>query len=280
MSQSLATRARRKILTAGLLLFVAIYLFPLYWMVSGAFKVKEELLVWPPPIVPAQITLENFVELTTRYSVVANLLNSLLVTVLAAGISTLLGSLAAFGLVRLRWPRGLNRYLAMWILGLRMLPPVSALVPIVLIWAKAGLVGTHQGLILAYVFFTLPFAIWIMTIYIRQVPTELLDAARVDGASNLTAFWRIAIPLARSGVAATFLLSAVFLWNEFLFAANLTRTATATMPVLVASFTGDRVLYWGPLLAAGTVALIPAVLVAFLAQRHIVSGLTLGSIRD
>jgi multiple sugar transport system permease protein len=207
-------------------------------------------------------------------------MSSLIVTAAGALIATALGTLAAYGLVRLRWPRELNRQLSLWVLSLRMMPPISALIPMVILWGHLHLVDSYLGLILAYIFFPLPLAIWLMQIFLSSIPDEISEAAQVEGASHFQTLLHVVVPLARPGLATTMLLSANLIWNEFLFASQLSGSRTATLPVLIAGFLGDRAMDWGPLAAAGTISVLPMVLIAVVAQRHIVAGLTLGAVKD
>src|SRR6266566_4314679 len=200
-----------------LLVFLFVYLAPILWMIVTSVKVGGDILTWPPIFIPAHPTLQNYKELIQNDNLLTYFRNSAIATVGGAVLATALGTLAAYGFVRLRWRWGLNRHLSLWILSLRMMPPVAALLPITILWTHLNLSDTYQGLILAYVFFTLPFAIWLMQIFMSAVPEEISEAAQVDGLSHIQIFRHIMLPLVAPGLATTLLLSANLLWNEFLF---------------------------------------------------------------
>ena len=280
MTGSARGRVERRLISAVLLLFAAVYLFPTFWMILTSLKKRAEIFTWPPTFLPSSIGLQHYVELVNNRDLLPHVMSSLIVTAAGALVATALGTLAAYGLVRLRWPRELNRQLSLWVLSLRMMPPISALIPMVILWGHLHLVDSYLGLILAYIFFPLPLAIWLMQIFLSSIPDEISEAAQVEGASHFQTLLHVVVPLARPGLATTLLLSANLIWNEFLFASQLSGSRTATLPVLIAGFLGDRAMDWGPLAAAGTISVLPMVLIAVVAQRHIVAGLTLGAVKD
>lgn len=265
-------------LILGLAVLVA--LFPLYWMVVSSFKTQVELFSVPPTLLPLRPTWEGYVDLFVNRKFGQSLLNSLIVVGTSLIVSMVTGSLAAYSLSRFRLPWKLNGILGFWILSTRMLPPIVTIVPLFLILQALHLVNTYAGLSLVYVVFNLPFVVWMMRSFFQEIPTDLEEAGMVDGASRLGALWHVVLPLVRPGLAATAIFVIIDTYNEFLFALILTSTPEVmTMPVAAAALVGRIHVQWGAMTAGGTVAMLPILLFAFLMQRHLVRGLTLGAVK-
>ena len=264
-----------------LVVVVAATLLPLYWMVNTAFKPKGEILASPPHWIPERPTLRNFQEVITGEGMSQGGLlyasNSLLVATVSTAIALFLGSFAAYGLAR--WKSKWSDRTSMWILSTRMFPPVATVIPVYLMFVRLGLIDTQIGLIIAYVAYNLPFVTWMMRGFFRAIPTEIEESARIEGCSNLSAYFRVSLPLVRPGLAVAGLFAFVFAWNEFLFALVLTRIDSATIPMQMASYQGVKGLIWGNMMAAAIVASLPGILLAFVAQKHLVRGLTLGAVK-
>jgi len=266
----------------GLLaLVIGTALLPIYWMVNTALKSKGEILASPPHWIPAKPTLDNFREVIAGEGMSQGGLkyasNSLVVATASTLISLALGSLAAYGLAR--WKSKWSERTSMWILSTRMFPPAATVIPVYLMFAKLHLIDKHIGLIIAYVAYNLPFVTWMMRGFFAAIPAELEESARVEGCSNLGAFWRVSLPLVRPGLAVAGLFAFVFAWNEFLFALVLTRIDSATIPLQMASYQGVKGLIWGSMMAAAIIASLPGIILAFIAQKHLVRGLTLGAVK-
>lgn len=260
---------------------LAVTLLPIYWMINTALQPKGEVLVIPPHWIPENPTLENFKEVIAGTGMSQGGLryagNSLIVATASTVIALLLGSLAAYGLAR--WQSKWSDRVSMWILSTRMFPPAATVIPVYLVFVRLGLVDKHLGLIIAYVAYNLPFVTWMMRGFFTGIPVELEDSARVDGCSNLGVFFRVSLPLVRSGLAVAGLFAFVFSWNEFLFALVLTRIQASTIPIQMASYQGVKGLIWGSMMAAAVVASLPGIVLAFLAQKHLVKGLTMGAVK-
>ena len=166
-----------------------------------------------------------------------------------------------------------------WILSVRMFPPIATIIPIFLLFNKLGLIDTRLGLMLLYIAFNLPFAIWIMRSFFDEIPSELDDAAMVDGCSPWQAFARIILPLAAPGLSATAIFCMMFSWNEFLFAMIISRAQTQTLPVGVMGFITQRGVLWGEMSAAATIIMTPMIIFTFLIQRYLIRGLTFGAVK-
>jgi len=275
--------ARRLSGNAALLLvacaFVGFSLMPLYIILTTALKTESAIFAWPPVWLFAP-TLENFHSAFFVFggrNVVLFIFNSIAVTVLSTVAAVTLGAMAAYGLAR--YPFAGNQHLAFYILSTRFAPPVAFIVPIYLMVQSAGLIDTHFALVLIYTSMNLSFVTWILRGFFMDVPVELEEAALVDGYTRWQIFWRVAVPLVRPGLAATAILSAIFSWNEFLFASILTQTDAATIPVYLAGFSASMGIAWGEYMAVGFFAVVPIVAFTLILQRHLVRGLTFGAVR-
>ena len=264
---------------ALLALALVITLLPIYWMAITSLKTQLEVFASPPTFVPQRPTSENYVSLFANRNMGAYLLNSLIVVGASVLLALAIGSLAAYALARFRMGR-LNDRLSFWVLAPRMIPPIAIVVPIFLILQQLGLLNKHLGLILVYTAFNLPFVVWMMRSFFQEIPIDLEEAAMVDGASRLSAFWHVMLPLAAPGLVATAIFAIIVTYNEFFFALTLTSTpAAATLPVGTAALIGKTQTLFGEMAAAGVVATAPIVLFALLVQRHLVRGLTLGAVK-
>jgi multiple sugar transport system permease protein len=254
-------------------------LLPVYWMVNTSLKVQVEVFASPPTLIPQRPTLENYVSLFTRRNLGAYLVNSIITVGASVVLAVVIGSLAAYALIRFQLGR-LNDKISFWILMPRMIPPIAVIVPIFLILQQFGLINKHLGLILVYTTSNLPIVIWMMRSFLQEIPLDLEEAAMVDGASRLRSFWDIVLPLAAPGLVATAIFSVIITYNEFLFALILTSTpAAATLPVGTAALIGKTQTLYGEMAAAGVVAMVPLVIFALLVQRHLVRGLTMGAVK-
>ena len=274
-------RLRRILLNALVIIVLCITLFPLYWMFNTASKPRGEILTLKPHWVPEHPTFQNFKEVITGTGMAQGGLNYVKNSLIVATVTTLLslfvGSLAAYGLTRFqsKW----SGRISMWILSTRMFPPAATIIPIFLMFKTLKLIDTYTGLVIAYVAYNLPFVTWMMKGFFAAIPKEVEESARVEGCSDLGVFLRISLPLVRPGLAATALFVFVFSWNEFLFALILTRFDISTMPLQIASYQGVKGLIWGHMMAAAVISSLPAIILAFIAQKHLVRGLTLGAVK-
>lgn len=261
----------------AVLLFLAFELFPIYWIVQMAFKHNVQIYAMPPEFL-FKPTLENFAYIMERTQpYLGNLKNSIIVALSTTGLCALVGTPAAYALSRARFRS--KQTVLFSILTARMLPPVAIALPLFLIMRNLGLVNTYVGIVLAHSTFILPLMVWIVKTFFDEVPVELDEAARIDGASPLGAFARVALPLAGPGLAAAGTLAIIFSWNEFFFSLVLTGAATRTMPVALAAFVGAITLEWGRMAAGATLTIGPIIVFTFLAQRVLVRGLTGGAVK-
>ena len=271
------------------LLVIPVLLFiylPVAWLIISSISTRAELLSTPIHWIPQQPTFENYLDILLPVqgtSEVAKtfritLMNSLIVATSVTVIALVIGSLASYALVRLRFP--FRQPLLIGILGTRMIPEISLVIPLYLFATRIGLFNSPAILIITYLSFALPFAIWLMAAFFDTIPVELEDAARIDGCSRLEILWRIILPISAPGLVSTGLFVFLTAWDEFFFALILTSTIAAkTVPVAIAEFTGRYVVDVGGMMTGGVLAAIPPVLLSLLFQRYIVSGLTAGAVK-
>ena len=256
--------------------FSIFILFPIFWIVTNAFKDPRDILNYPPVWLPRNFTLVNFETAIGRFNGLAALKNSLL----AAGGSTVLaltvGTLAAYSMARFNTG---GRHLSFWLLTQKLIPAVSFIFPTFVLFKAINWVDTVQALILLYAVAALPFTIWMLRGYIVEIPVEIEDSALVDGCDRLGVLWRITLPLAAPGVGATAIFVFVWGWAEFLFAVILARTDAVTLPVLVSSFYGTQQSMQGAASAMSLIAMVPVFILALAMQRRLVRGLTLGAVK-
>lgn len=260
--------------------FGLFFLFPLYWLVLASLKTQAELFTMPPVWWPEESTLEYFREIFFASSFDRLAWNSVVVATGSTLLSLGAGTLGAYSLSRFRLPGRLQERLSFWILSTRMFPPIVSIVPLFLILRSLNLVDTRIGLMLAYSVFNLPFVVWMMKGFFDELPRELEEAALLDGDTPFGAFYRIALPLVRPGLAATAIFCLIVSWNEFLFAFVLTETdAALTLPVGIANQVTQYEIRWGAMSAAGVAAMMPLFVFALLVQRHLVRGLSYGAVK-
>jgi ABC-type glycerol-3-phosphate transport system permease component len=259
---------------AAVALLIAIVL-PLGFALRASLAPERERY---QPSLGGEVTTEHYRVLFGERDFWTPLRNSLVVATSTTILCVVIASLCAYALARLRF-RG-RRVVLGAMLAVSMFPQMSIVAPLYLLLRDVGLIDTYPGLVLPYLTFALPLAVWLLVSYFRQLPTELEDAALVDGASRLRALWEVVLPLAAPGIATTAILTFVYCWNEFLFALSFTVThERQTVPVAVALLRGQFQVPWGQILAATIVTTLPVLLLVAAFQRRILSGLTAGSVK-
>jgi multiple sugar transport system permease protein/sorbitol/mannitol transport system permease protein len=258
---------------------VSIVMLPLLWMLITSVKPEGYATSIPPKWI-FRPTLDHYRGVLEGESGTAFgplLVHSLTVGAIATFLTVALGLLAAYSLARLRF--GGKTFLAGWILSTLMFPPVVSVIPVFILAGRWDLMDRYPTLIIPYTAFNLPLVIWMLRSTIRQIPEEIEDAARVDGATRLGVIGRIVLPLAAPGIATAAILSMLMCWNEFLFAVTLTRSEVKTAPVGINEFTGMFGTQWGNLTAASTIIVAPVVVMALVLRRQLIGGLTLGAVK-
>jgi multiple sugar transport system permease protein len=257
---------------AALLLLAA--LFPFFWLLQMSFRSNEDILGLNLFFAP---TLDNY-----RALRVGQFPHSFINSALASGASTLLSLLigvpAAYALSRVEVRA--RRQIALWVLATRMAPPIAFTIPFFLAYRHLDLLDTVTGLVIIYLTFNLALVIWMMRTFFDSVPRALEEAAWIDGSSVWGAFLRVTLPLAAPGLAATTVLCFIFSWNDFFYALILTRTAAMTAPVAIVNFMQYEGWEWGKIAAGGTLVMLPVVVFSVLVRRYLISGLTIGAVKQ
>jgi len=272
-----ARRLEAALIYGALTALALAFLFPLVWVLGLSLKTRMQVFA-TPPLYLWWPTMENYAAVLTRADFGQAFLNTMIVSASAVLLSLCVGAPAAYAFAR--FPFTGRSFLFFALLVMRMLPPIAVLVPMYVLFSKLGLATTRFSLVLAYTTFSLPLVVWIMRGYFEDLPVELEESAWIDGASRFGAFMHIMLPLARPGLVAASILCLQLAWNDFLFAAVLTNNATQTLPVLMGAFNaGESGMDWGGLTASGMLVTLPVIVFSFVAQRHLVTGLSSGAIK-
>jgi multiple sugar transport system permease protein len=253
---------------------------PVYWMLTISLKTEVDQFASPPKWFTFTPTLAHYYDAFSTRSFGKYLITSAIVSTLSTACAMVLGTLAAYGLSRFRLRGQLDRRLSLWILSTRMFPPIVTAVPLFLMMRDLRLINTITSLVIVYTALNLPFVVWMMRGFFKELPRELEEAAMVDGDSRLGALVRVILPLVTPGLAATAVFCLIVSWNEFLLALVLTQTdAAMTLPVGIAGRVTQYEIKWGVMSAAGVVAMVPILAFALAVQRYLVRGLSLGAVK-
>lgn len=259
---------------------VVIAITPVYWMLTISLKSEVDQFAVPPRWLRFAPTLAHYYDAFAARSFGRYLITSVTVAILSTFFAVTLGTLAAYALARFRLRARLDRRLSLWILSTRMFPPIVTAVPLFLMMRDLHLLNQITALVIVYTALNLPFVVWMMRGFFRELPRELEEAAMIDGDSRLGALRRIVLPLVTPGLAATAVFCLIVSWNEFLLALVLTQTdASMTLPVGIAGRVTQYEIKWGVMSAAGVVAMIPILAFAMSVQRYLVRGLSLGAVK-
>ncbi|MEM6429262.1 MAG: carbohydrate ABC transporter permease [Deinococcota bacterium] len=262
--------------TVTLLLAFAMF-FPILWMFMTSFK-TEQLAIQMPPQFFFDPTLENWRSALTNSPFLEFLQNTVLITFFAILLSLVLGVPTAYAMAFYQTKRTDSSLL--WMMSTRMLPPAGVIVPLYVLFLNLNLLDTHLGLIILYAGMNFPLVVWMLRSFMLEVPYEVIEAARLDGVTLVQEFTKVILPLLIPGLAATALLAMIFTWNEFFLAVNLTSRDAAPLSVYISTFKaaqGD--LFLAKMSAAATAAVIPVLVAGWVAQRQLVTGLTMGAIK-
>ncbi len=258
------------------LVAIIITLFPVVWVLGISLKTQRDAFAMPPRLIFSPIW-NNYIAIWEKPGFKEAFLNTVIVTAIGVTIAIVIAIFTAYGMRRFRF-RG-KGLLGGWLLLAYMLPEFLFIIPLYVLYQSLGLYDTHFGLALVYQVHSLPFAVWLIRSFFKEVPSELEDSARIDGCGYLGTLRHVYLPLSAPGIAATAILTAIWIWNELTIALTLTFSKAQTITVAVASFRGYASIDWGPMTAASIVAIIPMLIFAVFAQRYIVKGLTLGSVK-
>lgn len=287
------TRAQRTLRTIAGWLVVAMFFFPIYFWTSVAFRSAKDIFNWPPKIFAFEPNVKNFEEVFGinlslgpqvvnpgggNFYMAPRLMDSIIVAAFSTLLAIVVATVAAYCLSRMQF-RGRHHFVS-WVLSTRMMPPVAVAIPMFFIFKQFTLLDTFTGVILVHALMNLPLAVLLMKSFFDDIPAEIDESALIDGASRWTIFRRIVLPMAKGGIAASAVLCFIFSWTEFLFVLTLTQTSLKTVPVVSSTFVTSIGTAWGNMAALGAAAIIPAFLVVLLMQRHLVRGLTMGSLKQ
>lgn len=250
--------------------------YPIWWMISTAFKDRVDAFAVPPTYLFTPKT-DNFIAVLSSGNFMSAYKNSLIISISTCLLALLLGIPMAYALARFKVPNKSGTM--MWLLSTKMAPAILIAVPYYIIYQKIGLTGTYIGMILVYLIFNLAFTVWMLKGFIEAVPGDLNEAARVEGASRLKAFFKVEAPLMKGGIAATAILCFITVWNEFLLALVLTSSRTQTTPVAIQNFISFEGIRWGEIAAAGVLVAAPAVILGVAVRKYLITGLTMGAVK-
>jgi multiple sugar transport system permease protein len=289
-----ASPAQRIVRAVIAWLIVALFAFPIYFWITVAFKPDRDIFALPPLLFDFDWNFSSFEEVFGisfgferglevlpgggNFYMLPRLWDSVVIAVGSTIVAVTVATLAAYALSRMRI-RG-QQHFVMFVLSTRMLPPVAVAIPMFFIYRNLGLLDTYTGIILIHALMNLPLAVLLLKSFFDDIPVEIDEAALIDGASRFKIFWKIVLPMAIGGVAATAVLCFIFSWTEFLFVLTLTQTSIKTVPVVSSTFVTSTGTAWGNMAALGTAAMLPAFIFILLVQRNLVRGLTLGGVKQ
>ena len=265
-------------------LVMLIICLPGLWVILSAFRTNGEILTKPAVWIPQNLTLDNFRaifgfgENRVAIPVGSYFWNSMVISVTSTVIAVVIGMSGGYAFARYRFPAKNSAFL--WLMLSRTVPGIALSLPLFMIWARIGLIDTQPGLIIVYTAINVPFTIWLTEGFFRQVPKDLSEAAQIDGCTPWEAFWKVEFPLAKSGIASAGIFAFLTSWNEYALASQLTRsTDSKTLPVGLMDFTAQFTIDWAGMCAMAVIIIIPALILTFLVQKHLISGLTFGGVK-
>lgn len=256
-----------------------IMIFPVYWLIITSLKIGSEVSAYPPIFIPSVLTIDNYINVFAKQGIGLNLYNSVIITIFSVLILILIGSMAAYSLSKSLISRRIRNGLLIWILVTRIFPPVTTVIPFFMIIKTLQLIDTRISLILTYVSYGLPFAVWLLLGFFQELPKEIEEAAIVEGYSFWQRFFWVVLPLTLPGIAVTAIFMFIYSWNEFMYATTLTTLQAKTLPVVISSFISDKYLDWGSMSAMGTLMIVPVILFSLFSQKYLVRGLTFGAVK-
>ena len=259
-----------------LVVVLLVVLMPIYWIISTSVKSPTENIRSKPTLYPHEFTLGNY-EKVIKAGIFGNFFNSLVVAAVSTTISLSLSFLAGYALCRHRFPLGLNNVFLIWVLAVKILPPIVLAIPLYTLFTRVGLLNSLWGLVIVYQVYTLPYCLWILFGFVKALPIEFEQAATIDGASPFRILGSIVLPLTSGNIIATSIFSIIMAWNEFLFALLFIRTPSRlTLPLKIVSFIGEYETLWGELMAIGLLATLPILLFSGYVYKKLAQGFSLG----
>lgn len=279
----LQRHVKRFALWLGVFIVMAIVCLPGLWVVLNAFRSNVAILSNQSPFVASNYTFDNFRSMF-GFGQMASLpirqyfLNSVIISCVSTAAALGVGVLGGYAFARFEFRR--KNFLFVLLMLTRAIPGIALSLPIFMLWAWTGLLDTRIGVIIVYLAMNVPFTVWLIDGFFREVPVELSQAAQIDGCSRWQAFWKVELPLARSGIASAGIFAFLTSWNEFAIATQLCRSPdTKTLPVGLMDFTAQFSVDWAGMCAMAVVIIVPAVVLTFIVQKHLIAGLTLGGVK-
>ena len=258
-----------------LALTLVVILFPVYWIIATSLKTPLEVIKPDPTLFPRIFTLENY-QTVLQSGFLKNMANSLIVAVSSTLLSLTLSFLAAYALLRFRFPLAFNSIFLVWILVVKILPPVVLAIPLYTMFNSLGLINRLLGLVLVYQVYTLPYCIWMIFGFLKAVPLTFEEAALIDGAGRGYILFNIVMPLARTGIIATSIFSVIAAWDEFLFALLFIRTPSLqTLPLVIVNYIGEYETMWGQLMGIGLLTTLPVLLFSSFVYKYYTKGFSM-----
>lgn len=251
--------------------------FPILWTILTSFKTEAEAIASPPSLVAFRWTLENYVEVNARSDYFLHFMNSVVISLGSTLLGLLIAIPAAWSMAFV--PAKRTKDILMWMLSTKMLPPVGVLVPIYLIFRDFGLLDTRIGLIVVLTLINLPIIVWMLYTYFKEIPVDILEAARMDGAELWNEIIHVLVPMAVPGIASTLLLNVILAWNEAFWTITLTSGRAGTLTAFISSFSSPQGLFLAKLSAASLLAIAPILLLGWFSQKQLVRGLTFGAVK-
>ncbi|MGO7212332.1 carbohydrate ABC transporter permease [Rhizobium ruizarguesonis] len=258
--------------TLGILIF-----FPILWTFLTSFKSEADAIASPPQFLFFHWTTENYAEVQSRSNYLSHFMNSVIISFGSTLIGLIIAIPAAWAMAFS--PTKRTKDVLMWMLSTKMMPPVGALIPIYLMFRNSGLLDTRTGLVIVLTLINLPIIVWMLYTYFKEIPGEILEAARMDGASLMKEIVYVLTPMAVPGIASTLLLNIILAWNEAFWTLNLTASKAAPLTAFIASYSSPEGLFYAKLSAASTMAIAPILILGWFSQKQLVRGLTFGAVK-
>lgn len=287
MDANASARTKKRLLSiahkVALFLAMLIICLPGIWIVLSSLRPTVEIMAKPPVWIPQELSLDAYVSMFSGVGkggipVLDYFRNSLIISVTSTVIAIVIGMAGGYAFARFRFKGKSGMFLGLMLT--RTVPGIALSLPLFFVFARVGIIDTHFGLILAYVALNIPFTIWLIDGFFRQVPKDLAEAAQIDGCTRWQAFWQVEFPLAGPGIASAGIFAFLTSWNEFALASQLTRSINSkTLPVGLLDYTAEFTIDWRGMCALAVVMIIPALTLTFIVQKHLVGGLTSGAVK-
>jgi sorbitol/mannitol transport system permease protein len=276
MARAVSTRSRITLTVVAWVIAFLIF-FPILWTILTSFKTEGEAIASPPSLFLFDWTLENYITVEERSDYFRHFMNSVIISLGSTVLGLLIAVPAAWSMAFV--PSRRTKDILMWMLSTKMLPAVGVLIPIYLLFRDTGLLDTRIGLVLVLTLINLPIIVWMLFTYFREIPGEILEAARMDGATLRSELLYVLLPMAVPGIASTLLLNIILAWNEAFWTLNLTAANAAPLTAFIASYSSPEGLFYAKLSAASTMAIAPILILGWFSQKQLVRGLTFGAVK-